>query len=55
MADLVQSLFDKIFADRGDVSQPLATKLLENFGIQFIEEFISACCMQHKPPGRYTS
>ena len=33
--DLVQPLFGKIFADRGYVSQPLATKLLENFGIQF--------------------
>ena len=33
--DLVQSLFGKIFADRGYVSQPLATKLLADFGIQF--------------------
>lgn len=33
--DLVQSLFGKIFADRGYVSQSLATNLLENFGIQF--------------------
>lgn len=33
--DLVQSLFGKIFADRGYVSQALATKLLQDFGIQF--------------------
>jgi hypothetical protein len=33
--DLVQSLFGKIFADRGYVSQSLAEKLLEDFGIQF--------------------
>ena len=33
--DLVQSLFGKIFADRGYVSQSLATKLLQDFGIQF--------------------
>ena len=32
---LVCSLFGKIFADRGYVSQPLATELLQNFGIQF--------------------
>ena len=40
--DLVQFLFGKIFvimqlvcADRGYVSQPLATKLFQDFGIQF--------------------
>ena len=33
--DLVESLFGKVFADRGYVSQPLAKNLLENFGIQF--------------------
>ena len=35
VCDLVQSLFGKIFADRGYVSQALATKLLQDFGIQF--------------------
>jgi Transposase DDE domain len=33
--DLLQGLFGKIFADRGYVSQQLATQLLEEFGIQF--------------------
>ena len=33
--DLVQFLFGKIFAERRYVSQPLATKLFQDFGIQF--------------------
>ncbi len=33
--DLLSQLFGKIFADRGYVSQKLATQLLEDFGIQF--------------------
>lgn len=33
--DLVSPLFGKIFGDRGYVSQALATKLLQDFGIQF--------------------
>jgi len=33
--DLVAFLFGKIFADRGYVSQALATRLLQDFGIQF--------------------
>jgi hypothetical protein len=33
--DLVADLFGKIFADRGYVSQPLATQLFEDFGIEF--------------------
>ena len=33
--ELVQFLFGKIFADRGYVSQALATRLLRDFGIQF--------------------
>ena len=33
--DLVQSLFGKIFAARGYVSQALATKLLQDFKIHF--------------------
>ena len=33
--DLLKDLFGKFFADRGYVSQPLATKLLEEDGIQF--------------------
>ena len=33
--ELVKSLFGKIFADRGYVSQSLAMKLLQDFGIQF--------------------
>ena len=33
--ELVRFLFGKIFADRGYVSQALATELLQNFGIQF--------------------
>lgn len=33
--DLLQGLFGRIFADRGYVSQKLATQLLEEFGIQF--------------------
>ena len=33
--DLLQGLFGKIFADRGYVSQKLATQLLEEWGIQF--------------------
>lgn len=33
--DLLQGLFGKIFADRGYVSQKLATQLLEELGIQF--------------------
>ena len=32
---MVESLFGKVFADRGYVSQPLAKNLLESFGIQF--------------------
>ena len=35
VSELVQFLFGKIFADRGYVSQPLANKLLQEFGIQF--------------------
>ena len=35
VVDLVSSLFGKIFGDRGYVSQALATKLLQDFGIQF--------------------
>lgn len=33
--DLLNGLFGKIFADRGYVSQKLASRLLEEFGIQF--------------------
>jgi len=33
--DLLSGLFGKIFADRGYVSQKLAAKLLQDFGIQF--------------------
>ena len=33
--DLLQSLFGKVFADRGYVSQKLATQLLKEFGIEF--------------------
>lgn len=33
--DLLSSLFGKVFADRGYVSQPLAQKLLRDFGIEF--------------------
>jgi hypothetical protein len=33
--DLLQSLFGKVFADRGYVSKPLAHKLLKEFGIEF--------------------
>jgi transposase len=33
--DLVSDLFGKIFADRGYVSAPLTTQLLEDFGIEF--------------------
>ena len=32
---LVEGLFGKIFADRGYVSQKLASDLLDNFGIEF--------------------
>jgi hypothetical protein len=32
---LLQSLFGKVFADRGYVSKPLAHKLLQEFGIEF--------------------
>jgi hypothetical protein len=35
IADLLQNLFGKFFADRGYVSQKLANQLLEDFGIQF--------------------
>lgn len=35
VSDLVRGLFGKIFADRGYVSQNLATQLLEELGIQF--------------------
>ena len=33
--DLLKDLFGKFFADRGYVSQPLANKLLEEYGIEF--------------------
>ena len=33
--DLLSGLFGKIFADRGYVSQKLATQLLNDFGIEF--------------------
>jgi transposase len=33
--DLLKSLFGKVFADRGYVSQPLAEKLLQDFEIEF--------------------
>jgi transposase len=33
--DLLGELFGKIFADRGYVSQKLATQLLHDFGIEF--------------------
>jgi transposase len=33
--DLLESLFGKVFADRGYVSKSLAQKLLEDFGIEF--------------------
>lgn len=33
--DLLSGLFGKIFANRGYVSQKLASKLLEEFGIHF--------------------
>lgn len=32
---LLQFLFGKVFADRGDVSQSLSEKLLQDFGIEF--------------------
>jgi len=35
MLTLLKSLFGKVFADRGYVSKPLATKLLQEFGIEF--------------------
>jgi hypothetical protein len=35
IADLLQGLFGKFFADRGYVSQKLANQLLEELGIQF--------------------
>jgi len=35
VADLLSGLFGKVFADRGYVSQPLAQKLLQDFGIEF--------------------
>jgi hypothetical protein len=33
--DLLRGLFGKVFADRGYVSQQLATQLLQDFGIEF--------------------
>ena len=33
--DLVKALYGKVFADRGDVSKPLADRLFETYGIQF--------------------
>ena len=33
--DLVKALYGKVFADRGDVSKPLAERLFETYGIQF--------------------
>jgi transposase len=36
--ELLRGLFGKIFADRGYVSQKLATQLLEEFGIQFFAQ-----------------
>jgi hypothetical protein len=33
--ELLKSLFGRVFGDRGYVSQPLATQLLDNFGIEF--------------------
>ena len=33
--DLLSSLFGQVFADRGYVSQPLAQKRLQGFGIEF--------------------
>ena len=41
--DLLQSLFGKVFADRGYVSQSLAQKLLEDFGIRHLQELESLC------------
>lgn len=35
---LLQSLFGKVFADRGYVSQSLAQQLLQNFGIEFFSK-----------------
>ena len=35
MPDLLKSLFGKVFADRGYVSQKLATQLLKELGIEF--------------------
>ena len=35
VADLVSSLFGKVFADKGYVSQPLAAQLFEAEGIEF--------------------
>ena len=40
--DLLSGLFGKIFADRGYVSQKLASQLLEEFGIQFFAK-LSTC------------
>jgi transposase len=36
--DLLQSLFGKVFADRGYVSKPLAQELFERCGIQFFSK-----------------
>jgi hypothetical protein len=33
--ELLKSLFCEVFGDRGYVSQPLASQLFENFGIEF--------------------
>ena len=33
--DLLKSIFGKVFADRGDVSQKLATQLLKELGLEF--------------------
>lgn len=35
VTDLLQSLFGKVFADRGYVSKKLAQELLETYGIEF--------------------
>jgi len=38
---LVKQLFGKIFADKGNVSQPLSRQLMETFGLQLITKLKS--------------
>ena len=36
VVDLLKSMFGKVFADRGYISQPLREKLREDYGIEFV-------------------